>query len=502
MSVVWWLRRDIRLDDNTALGQALQQSDGAVIPVFVLDPRILQARGTGAARVHFLMEALRDLDGQIRRKGARLIMREGEPIEELIKLCRETGADGVFFNRDYEPYAVQRDQRALDELRQVGFRAEVFGDRLMFEPEHIRTANDKPFTVYTPFRRRWLARLDEDRALLNKRSDIEQIKFQPIADEVESRSIPTAEQIGFHVGQQMMTASEAAGQEVLHNFVARGHHGLREYHHNRNNLSIEGTSRMAMHLRHGTLSPRAPIRTALQVRDQTDDADVRKACETWVGEIAWRDFYTHIGYHFPLVFERPYRELFEHFPFRESKEDVQAWQAGRTGYPVIDAAMRQMNREAFMHNRGRLNTASFFVKHLLLDYRAGGERYFMQQLACGDYAVNNGNWQWVAGSSNDPQPYFRVFNPVTQGQTYDPDGTYVRRYVPELADVPTEYIHAPWTMPKSVGAKAGVEIGLDYPQPIVEHKAARERALAAFKEARARSDEQGDDAVATAAEEE
>jgi deoxyribodipyrimidine photo-lyase len=301
----------------------------------------------------------------------------------------------------------------------------------------------------------------------------------------------------------MMAASEAAAQQVMHEFVARGHHGLREYHHNRNNLSIEGTSRMAMHLRHGTLSPRAPIRAALQIRDQTDDADVRKACETWVGEIAWRDFYTHIGYHFPLVFERPYRELFEHFPFRDSQEDVQIWQAGRTGYPLIDAAMRQMNTEAFMHNRGRLNTASFFVKHLLLDYRAGGERYFMQQLACGDYAVNNGNWQWVAGSSNDPQPYFRVFNPVTQGETYDPEGAYVRRYVPELAHVPTEYIHAPWTMPKSVATKAGVEIGREYPKPMVEHSAARQRALAAFKEARARSEEQDDGmAAATAAEDE
>jgi deoxyribodipyrimidine photo-lyase len=503
MRVIWWLRRDIRLDDNTALGEAFRQSDGAVIPCFVLDPRILQARGTGAPRVHYLMEALRDLDQQLQGKGARLIMREGEPIAELTNLCRETGADGVFFNRDYEPYAVQRDQRVLDELRQAGFRAQVFGDRLMFEPEDIRTANNKPFTVYTPFRRRWLAKLDEDRSLLNKRSDANKIKFQPIADTVESRSIPTAEEIGFHVTQQMMAASEAAAQQVMHEFVARGHHGLREYHHNRNNLSIEGTSRMAMHLRHGTLSPRAPIRAALAIRDQTDDADVRKACETWVGEIAWRDFYTHIGYHFPLVFERPYRELFEHFPFRDSQEDVQIWQAGRTGYPLIDAAMRQMNTEAFMHNRGRLNTASFFVKHLLLDYRAGGERYFMQQLACGDYAVNNGNWQWVAGSSNDPQPYFRVFNPVTQGETYDPEGAYVRRYVPELAHVPTEYIHAPWTMPKSVATKAGVEIGRDYPQPMVEHGAARQRALAAFKEARARSEEQDDGmAAATAAEDE
>jgi deoxyribodipyrimidine photo-lyase len=221
------------------------------------------------------------------------------------------------------------------------------------------------------------------------------------------------------------------------------------------------------------------------MRDRSADAEARKGCETWLGELAWRDFYTAIMYHFPHVLERPYRELFCDFPYRDAPDELGAWQRGATGYPIVDAAQRQLNREAFMHNRARMISASFLIKDLLIDYRAG-ELYFMQQLACGDAAVNNGNWQWVAGSSNDPQPYFRIFNPVTQGQTYDPDGSYVRRYVPELARVPDQYIHAPWTMPATVAAEAGVTLGRDYPTPIVEHKAARDRALAVFREVRAK----------------
>jgi deoxyribodipyrimidine photo-lyase len=232
-------------------------------------------------------------------------------------------------------------------------------------------------------------------------------------------------------------------------------------------------------------SPRAAVRAALALRERSNDPDDRKGCETWLGELAWRDFYTGIMFHFPQVLARPYRDLFVEFPYRAAPDEFAAWQEGRTGYPVVDAAMRQLRAEGFMHNRGRLITASFLVKDLLIDYRAG-EQHFLQQLTCGDYAVNNGNWQWVAGCSNDPQPYFRIFNPVTQGQTYDPDGSYVRRYVPELAAVPAKFIHAPWTMPRDVAAKAGVELGRDYPAPIVDHKAARDRANAAFKQLRDR----------------
>jgi deoxyribodipyrimidine photo-lyase len=411
-------------------------------------------------------------------------VRRGEPVEELLKLCRETEASALFFNRDYEPYARDRDERALTTLRAAGIRAESFKDRLIVEPHELRTSDGRPFTVYTPFRKRWLALLEQDPALTAKQLGGDALRFAPIADAIESLPLPSGDDLGFPTDQAMPEAGEEAAQRLLRSFVRRGETGLREYHHNRNRLGVEGTSRLAPHLRHGTLSPRAPARVALAMRDRSADDEARKGCETWLGELAWRDFYTGIMYRFPHVLERPYRELFRDFPYRDAPDELRAWQRGATGYPIVDAAQRQLNREAFMHNRARMISASFLIKDLLIDYRAG-ELYFMQQLACGDAAVNNGNWQWVAGSSNDPQPYFRIFNPVTQGQTYDPDGSYVRRYVPELANVPDPYIHAPWTMPASVAAEAGVTLGRDYPAPIVEHKAARDRALAVFREVRA-----------------
>ena len=483
MTIIWWLRRDIRLDDNSALADAFRQSNGAVIPVFILDPAILEAHDVGAARVHYLLTALHELDQRLREHGARLIMRQGQPQHELLTLCRETQADAVFFNRDYEPYARTRDANVIAALTQAGIRVESFKDLQLVEPDELRTSNDTPFTVYTPFRKRWLALLDRDSTVSAHRLESNALHFAPIADAIESLLIPTGDALGFHTTQTITEPGEIAAQQALQDFVARGVHGLRAYHHNRNKLSIEGTSRLAAHIRHGTLSPRAPIRAALTLRNETDDRDERKACETWMGELAWRDFYTAIMYHFPYVLERPYRDLFCNFPYRNAPDELRAWQQGMTGYPVVDAAMRQLNTEGFMHNRGRLITASFLTKDLLIDYRAGA-LYFSQQLTCGAAAINNGNWQWVAGSSNDPQPYFRIFNPVTQGETYDPDGSYVRRYVPELASVSDTYIHAPWTMSQAAADTIGFRLGRDYPAPIVEHAVARARALAVFKQLR------------------
>jgi deoxyribodipyrimidine photo-lyase len=471
MTLIWWLRRDIRLDDNAALSAAFRESGGAVVPVFVLDRHILLAPETGAARVHFLMESLRGLDRQLRERGARLIVREGKPVAELLKLCRELAAEGLFFNRDYEPYALKRDAEVMQQLSAAGLRVESFKDRLIVEPDELRSSNGRPFTVYTPYRKRWLSLVSQDATLSANCLAADRIHFTPISDSIPSLPIPTAQDLGFSTTQQVAEAGEEAAQRLLSSFVRRAAAGLREYHQQRNQLGVEGTSRLAPHLRFGTLSPRAAVRAALALRERSDDPDDRKGCETWLGELAWRDFYTGIMHHFPYVLERPYRDLFVEFPYREAPDELAAWQEGRTGYPVVDAALRQLNVEGFMHNRGRLITASFLVKDLLIDYRAG-ELYFLRQLTCGDYAVNNGNWQWVAGSSNDPQPYFRIFNPVTQGQTYDPDGNYVRRYVPELAAVPASYLH--------------VELGHDYPAPIVDHKAARDRANAAFKQLRDR----------------
>lgn len=483
MTSIWWIRRDVRLEDNAALGAALRQSQGAVIPVFILDRHILRSPDTGAARVDFLMQSLRALDRRLNEHGARLIVREGEPVAELLRLCREVAAEGVCFNRDYEPYALKRDREVVRQLAAAGFRAESFKDRLIVEPDELRTSADKPFTVYTPYRRRWLALVEQDSALSADALPADRINFQPLPASIESRPIPTAKDLGFETVQNVAEAGEEAGQRLLQGFVDRAAAGLREYHHRRNQLGIEGTSRLAPHLRFGTLSPRAAVRAALALRSGTDDPDERKGCETWLGELAWRDFYTAIMFHFPHVLERPYRDLFVEFPYRDAPDELRAWQEGRTGYPIVDAAMRQLATEGFMHNRGRLITASFLIKDLLIDYRLG-EQHFLRQLTCGDYAVNNGNWQWVAGSSNDPQPYFRIFNPVTQSQTYDPDGTYIRRYLPELAAVPDKYIHAPWTMPGAVAAQSGVEIGRDYPPPIVDHKFARERAKVAFQQLR------------------
>lgn len=483
MTIIWWLRRDIRLDDNVALSEAHKQSDGSVVPVFVLDPNLLNGSYAGPARVHFLMESLRVLDDRLRERGARLTVREGDPVGELAKLAREVEAEAIFFNRDYEPYARKRDQQVEHKLSQAGLRVHSFKDRLLIEPGELLSTGGKPFTVYTPYRRRWLQMLIDTSALSAKHTGADQMQFKPIADAVQSLPIPAAAERGYPTDQQIIAPGEAAAQRQLASFARRGSTGLREYHHNRNKLGIDGTSRLAPHLRHGTLSPRAAARAALGLRQRTDDADERKACEAWLGELAWRDFYTAIMWHFPYVLERPYRDLFVNFPYRDAPDELRAWQQGRTGYPVVDAAMRQLNTEGFMHNRGRLITASFLVKDLLIDYRAGAD-YFWQQLACGDHAVNTGNWQWVAGSSNDPQPYFRIFNPVTQGETYDPDGSYVRRYVPELAHVPDRYIHTPWLMPQPDADAIGFRLDRDYPAPMVDHKLARERARAAFKHLR------------------
>lgn len=485
MAAIWWLRRDLRLDDNLALATALHASQGAVVPVFVLDPQILAAPDVGAARVHFVMESLRELDRRLRERGARLIVRRGQPAQELVRLARESGARLLCFNQDYEPYARQRDRAVTEALQAEGVRVVACHDRLIAAPDALRSAQGGPFTVYTAYRRHWLERVLHDPGWTTRHNRAGDVHLRPIAAELPSLPIPTAAELGFRLQQTIVPPGEEAAQRLLHNFTRREATGLRRYHRNRNRLDLEGTSRLAAHLRHGTLSPRAAARAALKLHARSTDAELRHACETWLGELAWRDFYTAVLYHHPQVLERPYRALFHDFPYRDAPDDWRAWQAGQTGYPIVDAAMRQLNQEGFMHNRARMIVASFLCKDLLIDYRQG-ERYFLQQLACGDAAVNNGNWQWVAGSSSDPQPYFRIFNPVTQGRTYDPDGAYIRRYLPELAALPDAYLHTPWELPERAAQRLGFRLERDYPRPIVDHAAARERALQVFRSHRAR----------------
>ena len=477
--IIWWLRRDPRLDDNTALFHAFEQSGGAVLPLFVLDDAILDAPTMAASRVHLMMEALRELDGALRERGSRLILRRGTPVATLVQVVAESGAEAVFWNRDYEPFAIERDTAVQTALTAQGTRVETFADHVLVEPHEITTNEGKWPTVYTPYSRRWRARIESDAALVAKRGDGQDYTFQPLPD-LETLPVPSAQELGFALTQNVITPGAAAGRKQLEDFVRRTPHGLREYHQQRNSLAIDGTSRLGPHFRLGTLVTRSAARVALAVRNRSEDADERKACDVWLGELAWRDFYMQILQNFPQVISEPFRPAFAKFPYRDDPDGLLAWQQGRTGYPVVDAGMRQLNTEAFMHNRARMITASFLTKDLLVDYRHG-ERYFNQNLACGETAANNGGWQWVAGSGNDAQPFFRIFNPITQSETYDPNGDYIRRYVPELERVPTRYIHAPWTMPADIARAAGIEIGRDYPAPIVDHKMARDRALHALQ---------------------
>lgn len=482
--LIHWFRRDLRVRDNTALAAAHAASDGAVIPLFIIDPALLKLGAVGAARVHWMCESLRDLDSTLRSHGGRLIMRRGEPLAVLSKLLRETGAQGVVWNRDYSPRAILRDSAIKEALQQEGWSARSYKDQVVLEMDELLSGTGKPYSVYAPYRRAWNARVADDPSLIADRLSLRGLRFNT-PNELASDDIPTAADLGFKLEQTVIEPGETAGQARLKAFVSRTSDGIGDYAEGRNDLGVEGTSRMAPHLRWGTVSVRACVRAAQQAQEQADDTNAAKGSTSWIGELTWRDFYQQVLYHYPKVLERPFKQLFVDFPFDNDEERFAAWCAGRTGYPIIDAAMRQLNGEAFMHNRARMIVASFLVKDLLIDYR-WGERYFMQQLACGDLAANNAGWQWIAGCGNDAQPFFRVFNPVSQGQKFDPRGIYVRRYVPELAKVPDSFIHEPWKMSALLQEQSGVQIGSDYPAPIIDHAVQRDEVLQRFRDLRAR----------------
>ena len=477
--MIHWFRRDLRAHDNAALAVAIAESGGATIPLFIIDPAILALGAVGDARTHFMLESLRALDATLRGAGGRLIVRRGEPLPVLLDLLRECGAAGVVWNRDYTPRAIARDTQVKSELQAQGFSARSFKDQVVFEMDELLTNGGKPYTVYTPYRRNWQARVDADPSLVADHLPANALRLRTPED-IKGDPIPTLNDLGRTLAQEVIEPGEPAGLKRLERFAAGDAGGIGDYAEGRNRLADDATSRLAPHLRWGTVSVRACVRAALDRERATRSDEVRKGAASWAGELAWRDFYQQILYNFPQVLREPFKQQFARFPYDNDESLFAAWREGRTGYPVVDAAMRQLNREAFMHNRARMIVASFLTKDLLVDYKLG-ERYFMRQLACGDLAANNGGWQWVAGCGNDAQPYFRIFNPVSQGQKFDPVGAYVRRYIPELADVPDTFIHEPWKMSEALQRQSGVQIGRDYPQPIVDHNERRAEALARAK---------------------
>ncbi len=468
-TALWWIRRDLRLSDNQALTGALAAAE-QVVPVFVLDPALLASPFTGEKRLAFLFDGLRSLDAELRQRGSRLIVRQGEPAAELARLMAETSADVIFAEGDVTPFARRRDEQVKAQLP-----LRLTPGLTMHRPSAVLKDDGAPYTVFTPFSKRWLALpLPLPADLLPAPEHI----ATPAG--LESVPIPAWPVL---TASAPFPAGEAEAQRRLATFTEGNDAVIVRYRDDRNRPDLEGTSRLSPYLRFGMISARQAVAASRTARLAARTSDACYGADTWLSELIWREFYVAILYHFPLVRSGSFQRHYDHIPWANDESDFAAWRQGQTGYPIVDAAMRQLVQTGWMHNRPRMIVASFLVKDLLIDWR-WGERFFMQHLLDGDPANNNGGWQWTAGVGTDAAPYFRVFNPTAQGQKFDPDGGYVRRWAPELARVPAKYIHAPWTMPPSEQRRAGCIIGSDYPAPIIDHAFARERTLAAYAQAK------------------
>src|ERR1700733_3228052 len=480
VSIVW-LRRDLRLDDHVALYHAARASE-RVVCAFVLDPVLLRGPRVGAPIVQFFFESLRVLRERLRALGSDLALLEGDFGAELLALARRTGARAVFYNTDYDPDAVARDERVKLRLRDAGLDVHASVDHVYFGADEVVQDGGRPDTVYTPYRRRWNARLA---ALPHHpvRSESAARRKLLAADAVgATRAVPRPEDYGHACSDAYPRGGLVEARRVLKRFLT---HGAADYAERRNVPARDGTSRLSPHLRAGTIGIRTVVRAAAQLRERWAQHGARylrpdpAGLDAWLGELVWRDFYQQLLAHHPRVAHEPFAEAAQEIAYAHDPAMYAAWCEGRTGYPVVDAAMIQLNTTGWMHNRLRMIVASFLTKHLLIDYH-DGERYFEQHLADADLAANNGGWQWSASTGTDAAPYFRVFNPTLQGKTFDPDGDFVRALIPALRNVPAKYVHEPWTIPPLLQAELGCVIGRDYPAPIVDHAFARQRALDAY----------------------
>lgn len=466
-----WLRRDLRLDDHAALFAAARASE-RVACAFVLDPPLLRGPRVGAPIVQFFFESLGVLRDRLRAAGSDLALLEGDFAAELLALARRTGARAVYYGTDYDPSAIARDAHVTERMRGAGLEVHAFTDHVYFGADDVVQESGKPYSVYTPYRRRWNARFETaPNPPLRSESAV---RGKLLARDAigTTRAVPKPEDYGHASSAAYPRAGLGEAKRLLERFLADE---APWYADRRNAPALDGTSRLSPHLRAGTIGIRTVVHAAARLRERSA-RHAASNVDTWLGELVWRDFYQQLLAHHPRVAHAPFAEAGHDVPFVHDPASYAAWCEGRTGYPIVDAAMIQLNTTGWMHNRLRMIVASFLSKHLLTDYREG-ERYFEQHLADADLAANNGGWQWSSSTGTDAAPYFRVFNPTLQGKTFDPDGTFVRALIPALRDVPARYVHEPWTIPPLLQAEYGCTIGCDYPAPIVDHATARRRAL-------------------------
>ncbi|MGM3305615.1 FAD-binding domain-containing protein [Anabaena sp. WFMT] len=465
--ILFWHRRDLRISDHTGLAKAREQSP-KVVGVFCLDPDILQRDDIAPARVTYMIGCLQALQKRYNQAGSQLLILQGNPLNLIPALATALQAKAVFWNWDVEPYSQTRDMAVIDSLTAKGIQfLNQNWDQLLHSPAEIFSGSKTPYTVYTPFWKNWISK--------PKATPVETLQNftgltaqeHEIARQAGAINLPSAQDLGFiWDGELVIEPGEAAAQERLETFT---HSAINEYQEQRNFPAIDGTSQLSAALKFGVIGIRTVWQATIEALENSNSEEVTASIRTWQQELAWREFYQHAMYYFPDLADGAYRDSFKSFPWQNNEKHFQAWCEGKTGYPIVDAAMRQLNETGWMHNRCRMIVASFLTKDLIINPQ-WGEKYFMQKLIDGDLSANNGGWQWSASSGMDPKP-LRIFNPASQAQKFDGEGEYIRQWVSELKSVETQFLISGNITPlerRSIG----------YPAPVVDHK--KQQAL--FKE--------------------
>jgi deoxyribodipyrimidine photo-lyase len=467
-----WFRRDLRAFDHTALHHALTSSN-IVYCAFVFDEEILAPLTRTDRRVEFIHASLVELDSELRQLGGHLIVHHAVAADEIPRLAAELGVDAVFVNGDYEPQAIARDHAVATQMAQAGRQFRSFKDQLIFEKNEVLTLAGQTFSVFTPYKNAWLKRMAAEPHCLAP-WPVEPHAAQ-LAPAPAGHRLPSLDDIGFaatNLRALGIPTGMSGATALFEDFIAR----IGAYDEARNFPAVKGPSYLSMHLRFGTVSVRHLVRTVNQL---VAGGAGGNGAPVWLSELIWREFYAMILFHHPYVVTHSFRPAFDAIAWESgpaADSAFAAWCEGSTGYPLVDAAMAQLNQTGYMHNRLRMVTASFLVKDLGIDWRRG-EGYFALHLNDFELASNNGGWQWAASTGCDAQPWFRIFNPITQSEKFDAQGHFIRRYLPQLAPLNDKEIHAPWLVPALLLEQKGIRLGRDYPEPIVDHAEARARTL-------------------------
>jgi deoxyribodipyrimidine photo-lyase len=455
--ILFWHRRDLRISDHTGLAAAREKS-AKIVGVFCLDPQILQHDDIAPARVKYMIGCLQALQKRYQQAGSQLLILQNDPVIAIPQLAAALTAKAVFWNWDVEPYSQTRDLAVIEALKTIGIEfLNQNWDQLLHSPQEIFSGAKTPYTIYTPFWKNWITKPKAKPVQILENIAGLTEKEQEIAQQAGTINLPSAEDLGFIWDAELIISpGELAAQERLENFTTSA---INEYEEQRNFPAIDGTSQLSAALKFGVIGIRNIWQTTIEALVNSNSDEVNASIQTWQKELAWREFYQHCMYHFPALADGAYRDTFKTFPWRNNETYFQAWCEGKTGYPIVDAAMRQLNETGWMHNRCRMIVASFLTKDLMINPQ-WGEKYFMQKLIDGDLSANNGGWQWSASSGMDPQP-LRIFNPASQTQKFDAEAEYIRQWIPELRSVDTGYLVTGKIPPLYIG---------NYPQPIVDHQ--------------------------------